>query len=63
MEEITLQADFEIEYAKTKGSLVEPRQHGVRIYRAGKITAYSDVFVAIEGKKFLRSVNEFVVIE
>lgn len=63
MEEIILREDFEIDYAKMKGSLVEPRQRGIRIYPAGKITAYSDIFVAIEGKKLLRSANEFVVIE
>ncbi|UJF35713.1 hypothetical protein [Paenibacillus hexagrammi] len=50
MEEIMLKEDFELEYAKTKGTIVEPRQRGVRIYPAGKITAYSDIFVAIEGK-------------
>jgi hypothetical protein len=61
--ETMLKEDFEFEYAKAKGTLVEVRQSGLKIYPAGKITSYSNDHVAIEGKRLLRSVNEFYVIE
>jgi hypothetical protein len=61
--ETQLKEDFEFEYAKAKGTLVEVRQSSLIIYSAGKITGFSTDHVSIEGKKVLRSVNEFYVIE
>jgi hypothetical protein len=58
-----LKEDYELEYAKAKGTLVEVRQGGLKIYSAGKITGFSADHVAIEGKKVLRSVNDFYVSE
>jgi hypothetical protein len=61
--ETLLKEDFEFEYAKAKGTLVEVRQGGLIIYSPGKITGFSTDHVSIEGKKVLRSVNEFYAIE
>jgi hypothetical protein len=60
--ETLLKEDFEIEYAKNKGTIVEARQRGLKIY-VGKITGFSNDHVAIEGKKLLRDANEFFGIE
>ena len=61
--ETMLKEDYEFEYAKAKGTLIEVRQNGLKIYPIGKITAYSSDHVAIEGKKLLRVANEFYVVE
>jgi hypothetical protein len=60
--ETLLKEDFEIEYAKNKGTMVEARQRGLKIF-VGKITGFSNDHVAIEGKKLLRDANEFFGIE
>ncbi|WP_281885272.1 hypothetical protein [Paenibacillus sp. YYML68] len=62
-ETIILKEDFEFEYAKTKGAMVEPRQNDLRIYPAGPITGYSSHHVSINGKKLHRSANTFIVVE
>lgn len=57
-----LREDYEFEYAKSKGAFIEVRQNNFRVY-SGKITAYSSDHVAVNGKKILRSVNQFIVVE
>jgi hypothetical protein len=58
-----LKTDSEFEYAKAKGTRVEVRQRGLKIYSAGMITGFSIDHVAIDGKKLLRVANEFYVAE
>jgi hypothetical protein len=63
MEQTMLIEDYEFDYAKSKGTLVEVKQGNIRIYPIGKITGFSVDHVTIEGKKVLRSANQFFVVE
>jgi hypothetical protein len=53
--------DNDFETAKKHGYLVKVSQGAIAIYPPGKVTAYSEDHVAIDGKKVFRSVNKFKI--
>jgi hypothetical protein len=55
--------DNDIEEAKKMGYLVRAYQGNITIYPPGKITGYSTDHVAIDGKRLLRSANNFQIMD
>ncbi|OXM82724.1 hypothetical protein [Paenibacillus rigui] len=57
-----LVGDHDFEEAKKMGYIIKATQGHITIYPPGKITAYSDDHVAIEGKRLFRPVNRFEIV-
>ncbi|TDF91029.1 hypothetical protein [Paenibacillus piri] len=55
--------DNDFETAKKNGYIVKVTQGAIAIYPPGKVTAYSENHVAIDGKKVFRPVNKFHIAE
>ncbi|PZE21649.1 hypothetical protein [Paenibacillus xerothermodurans] len=55
--------DRDFEQAKKHGYPVKAVQDDMVVYPAGRVTAFSEHHVSIEGKRLLRSASHFVVAE